>query len=102
MNTRKKSPTVRQLEKALGEPLSLGLRMNSLRQAEGHTLEVFATKLGISKQHLNDIEKGRKAVSPERAARFANILGFAEDRFIQLALQDLLNQAGLKYKVQVS
>ncbi len=102
MNTKKKSSAVRQLEKALGEPLSFGLRINSLRQAEGQTLETFAKKIGISKQHLNDIEKGRKSVSPERAARFARILGFAEDRFIQLALQDLLTQAGLKYKVQVS
>lgn len=102
MSTKRKSPTVRVLEKQLGEPLSFGLRLFSLRQAEGETLEVFAKKLSISKQHLNDIEKGRKAVSPERAARFARILGFSEDRFIQLAFQDQLNEAGLKFKVHVS
>ncbi|WP_374079972.1 helix-turn-helix domain-containing protein [Bdellovibrio bacteriovorus] len=102
MNTKKKSPAVRILEKNLGESLSFGLRLSSLRKSEGETLEAFAGKLGISKQHLNDIEKGKKAVSPERAARFAQILGFAEDRFIQLALQDQLTQAGLNYKVHVS
>lgn len=102
MNTKKKSPSVRILEKALGESLSFGVRLSSIRKGEGETLEIFATKLGLSKQHLNDIEKGRKAVSPERAARFAQILGFAEDRFIQLALQDQLIQAGLNYKVHVS
>lgn len=102
MNTKKKSTAVRILEKSLGLPLGFGLRLSSIRKSEAVTLEVFASKLGISKQHLNDIEKGRKAVSPERAARFAQILGFAEDRFIQLALQDQLVQAGLKYKVQVS
>lgn len=102
MSIRKKSSTVRVLEKQLGEPLSFGLRLSSLRQAEGETLEVFASKLSISKQHLNDIEKGRKSVSPERAARFARILGFSEDRFIQLAFQDQLIQAGLNYKVHVS
>lgn len=102
MNNRKKNPSVKVLEKALGESLSFGLRLSSLRKAEGETLEIFAGKLGISKQHLNDIEKGRKSVSPERAARFAQILGFAEDRFIQLALQDQLTQACLNYKVHVS
>ncbi|MDG0817336.1 helix-turn-helix domain-containing protein [Bdellovibrio svalbardensis] len=102
MNTKKKTTAVKQLEKVLGESLSFGLRLNSLRQSEGQTLEIFAKRLSISKQHLNDIEKGRKSVSPERAARFAKILGFAEDRFIQLALQDQLTQAGFKYKVQVS
>jgi transcriptional regulator with XRE-family HTH domain len=42
-----------------------------------HPQPELAKKLGISKSHLNDIEKGRKAVSPERAARFAKILGYA-------------------------
>ncbi|AFY01381.1 helix-turn-helix domain-containing protein [Bdellovibrio bacteriovorus] len=102
MNTKKKSQTVRLLEKSLGEELTFGLRLSSIRKAEGFTLETFAEKLDISKQHLSDIEKGRKAVSPERAARFAQALGYAEDRFVQLALQDLLQHAGLKYKVQVS
>lgn len=38
------------------------------------TLESFATKLDISKQHLSDIEKGKKSVSPERAARFSKLV----------------------------
>ncbi|WP_413587463.1 helix-turn-helix domain-containing protein [Bdellovibrio sp. HCB274] len=102
MNTKKKSATVRQLENLIGSEMTFGLRLNSIRKGEGQTLEVFAAQLDISKQHLNDIEKGRKSVSPERAARFAKILGFSAERFIQLALQDQLTQAGLPYKVQVS
>ncbi|MBV2167559.1 MAG: helix-turn-helix domain-containing protein [Bdellovibrio sp.] len=102
MNIKKKRSSVRVLEKNLGESLSFGLRLSSLRKSEGETLESFAKKLSISRQHLNDIEKGRKSVSPERAARFARILGFSEDRFIQLAFQDQLVQAGLKFKVHVS
>jgi len=61
----------------------------------------FAKKLGISKQHLCDIEKGRKFVSPERAARFAKILGHSGQSFVALALQDIVNQGGLKLKVSV-
>ena len=50
---------------------------------------------------LNDIEKGRKAVSPERAARFAKVLGYSEARLVQLALQDLVNRGGLNLRVDV-
>ena len=61
----------------------------------------FARTLGISKSHLNDIEKGRKAVSPERAARFAQELGYSEARLVKLALQDLVDRGGLKLQVEV-
>jgi transcriptional regulator with XRE-family HTH domain len=52
------------------------------------TQEEFAETLGISKQHLSHIENGRKVVSPERAARWASLLGYAESQFVRLALQD--------------
>lgn len=39
------------------------------------TQEVMAKKLGVSKSHLCDIEKGRKRVSVERAYNFALSLG---------------------------
>ncbi|OGL47464.1 MAG: hypothetical protein A2161_17190 [Candidatus Schekmanbacteria bacterium RBG_13_48_7] len=61
----------------------------------------FAEILGISKSHLCDIEKGRKTVSPERAARFAEILGYAPDQFVRLSLQSMLDEAGLKMKVDI-
>ena len=32
--------------------------------------------LGVSRSHLCDVEKGRKVVSPERAAAWAKLLGF--------------------------
>ena len=61
-----------------------------------------AATLGVSKSHLCDIEKGRKLVSPERAARFAKLLGYSSDHFVRLALQDAVDKAGLRYKVQVT
>lgn len=102
MYTRKKSSTVLKLEKILGGPITFGDRLNALRLGEEETLEVFAKKLGISKQHLSDIEKGRKAVSPERAAKFAKILGYSEISFVTHALQDQLDRAGLKFQVHIS
>jgi len=66
------------------------------------TLAEFAKKLGISRQHLCDIEKGRKVVSPERAAKFAKILGYSREQFVALALQALLDEADLHLKVEVN
>ena len=100
MRTRKKSDAMKFLEGLVGE-LTFGGLIEAMRQAEEMSQVEFAAKLGISKQHLCDIEKGRKFVSPERAAKFARILGHSERSFVALALQDIINQGGLKLKVNV-
>ena len=100
MSTRK-SDAVRFLEKLTGGPVTLGRFLEAVRLGEELTQPAFAKRLGLSRSHLNDIEKGRKAVSPERAARFAKALGYSQARFVQLALQDLVNRGGLKLQVDV-
>jgi transcriptional regulator with XRE-family HTH domain len=100
MRTKKKSDAMKFLESLVGE-LTFGGLIEAMRQAEEMPQVEFAKKLGISKQHLCDIEKGRKFVSPERAAKFARILGHSERSFVALALQDIVNQGGLKLKVNV-
>lgn len=102
MRTRKKSDTMRYLEAAAGRPLTLSALLESLRLGEGMSQAAFAKKLGVSPSHLCDIEKGRKLVSPERAARFATILGRAQQQFVRLALQELIDEAGLKLKVDIA
>ncbi len=97
----KKSEAIRFLEKLTGGPVSLGKFLEAVRQGEEMTQPVFAKKLGISKSHLNDIEKGRKAVSPDRAARFAKVLGYSQARLVRLALQDLVDRSKLKLHVDV-
>lgn len=92
----KKSAAMKYLEKISGGPLTLGAAISSIRLSEEETLATFAKKLDISVQHLCNIEKGLKVVSPERASRFAKILGYSDKQFIRLALQDILNQQGLK------
>ncbi|PIT99127.1 MAG: XRE family transcriptional regulator [Bdellovibrionales bacterium CG10_big_fil_rev_8_21_14_0_10_45_34] len=100
MNT-KKSSTRKFLEKLTGGPVTLGRLLESIRLGEESSQAQFAKRLHISRSHLNDIEKGNKAVSPERAARFARALGHSEERFVELALQSLVDEAGLKLKVMV-
>ncbi len=102
MTTKKKSEAMKFLEVVSGRPLSLGGLLESLRLGEEFSQATFARRLGISASHLCDIEKGRKVVSPERAARFAKVLGRSPEQFVRLALQGLVDDAGLKMKIDVN
>jgi len=89
------------LERLTGGRLTLAEALFSIRSGEGWSQAEMGRRLGISRAHLCDIEKGRRTVSPDRAARFARILGYSETQFVRLALQDQLNQSGLKMTVSV-
>jgi len=89
------------LETLMGGPLTLGAALSGLREADERSLAECAKLLGVSRAHLCDIEQGRRAVSPERAARFAQALGQSEAQFVRLALQDQIRSAGLKLTVEV-
>ena len=88
------------LESRVGA-LTLGKFVNAIRSGEEVSQVDFAKQLGISKSHLCDIEQDRKTVSPQRAARFAKILGYSEEQFVRLALQDLLDKENISMTVSV-
>ena len=98
---KKNSPTFKFLEKTAGRPLTLGGLLESIRLGEELSQAAFAKKLGVSSSHLCDIEKDRKVVGPERAARFAAILGRSPEQFVRLSLQELVDGARLNMKVHV-
>ena len=109
MSTKAKKPSVSQRHiasmeflKQISGSLTFGGLLRAIRLGEEETQEVFASRLGISKQHLSDIENSRRNVSPQRAALFAKKLGYSSERFIELALQDAVVEAGFKnYKVRL-
>ena len=88
-------------ERILGGPLTFGAAVEGLRVGEGLSQAAFAQKLGLSRQYLCDVEKGRRPVSPEQAARFARAFGHPPAVLVQLALQDAVRACGLKLKVTV-
>jgi transcriptional regulator with XRE-family HTH domain len=90
------------MEQLTGGPLTFGKMLQAVREGDELTLEAFAKRLGVSRQNLCDIEKGRKGVSPERAARWARLLGYPEAQWLRLALQAELDAAGLKYRVEIA
>lgn len=101
MTTKKKSDAVKFLEGITGGPLTLGKLLEAIRLGEEMTQLAFAKQLKIQRPHLSDIEHGRRVVSPERAAKWAKILGYSPEQFVKLAIQDQLDRAGLKLQVDV-
>ncbi len=98
---KKKSEAMKRLEEISGGPLTLGRAVESIRRSEDLSQDECARKLGVSKSHLCDVEKSRKTVSPERAAKWAQILGYPESVLVRLAIQGELDAAGLRYKVEI-
>lgn len=95
MNTRNAKKAIR---KITGH-ISFGEMLLSLRLGQERTQVEMADILGITKQDLCNIEKGRKIVSVERAAAFARSLSLPPVSFAKYALQDQLHRAGIKGEV---
>jgi len=85
-----------------GGPLTFGAMLRSIRETDEHTLATLLKRLGVSRSHLCDIEKGRRIVSAARAARWACALGYPEALFVKLALQAELDAAGIKLRIDVT
>ncbi len=100
--TKSNHETTEALEQITGGPLTLPRLLLSLRQTEEVSQSEFAKMLGISRQQLCDIEKNRRQVSIEKAAEFADALGYPKAYFVKLALQSLIEDAGLDLQVDVA
>ena len=93
--------TLRSIEKITGEKLTLGRLLWAIRESEEINQVDFARKLGISKQHLCDLEHNRKSTSPKLAAEYARKLGYSANQFIRLSLQDVIDRSGLNVSVEI-
>jgi transcriptional regulator with XRE-family HTH domain len=81
--------------------LTVGGALEALREADDLSQVEMARRLGVTRQHLCDIEKGRRLVSPGRAAGFARKLRHSQALFIRLAVQDQLSSEGIEARVTV-
>jgi transcriptional regulator with XRE-family HTH domain len=87
------------LQKLLGR-ITFGKLLKSHRLGLGLTQVQMAKKLGIIKQELCNIEKGRKIISPERAKKFAEILEYSPQIFIKYVIQDQLAKIGITTEIE--
>jgi len=79
-------------KRILGSPLTFGTAVQALRVGEELTQIEFAKRLCVSRHHLCDVEKGRRRVSPEQAAKFANAFGHPPNVLVRLALRDAVRR----------
>ena len=100
MITKKKLSAKAILRTYLG-PVSFGEMLYSFRLTTEYSQVEMAHILGISKQELCNIEKGRKLVSVERAKAFALGLDMPPRTFAKYALQDQLTAAGIEGEVEI-
>jgi len=93
--------SLKTIEAITCEKLTFGRFIWAIRNAEKKTQIEFAKTLDISKQHLCDIEHNRKTISPKRAAIYAKKLGYSEEQFIRLCLQDIIDREGLNIYIKI-
>jgi transcriptional regulator with XRE-family HTH domain len=100
MSTKKKSYSMKDLEKRLGK-LTVGEFLRSWRMSEEMSLKNFGKLIGLSIANLCDIEKGRKGVSPEKAEQIAKALKVPPALLVRLSIEESLQAAGLRYQVEI-
>ena len=98
----KKSATIKYLEGLNGGPLTFAQLILAIRESEGKSQKDFAEKLGVSKQYLCDLEKGRRTATIEKAAVFADSLGYPAAGFVKMVIKDEIRMAGLHLEIQIS
>ena len=89
------------MERRLG-PINFGMFLVAARTAMDVTQAEMARQLGISRGTLCDIEKGRQLVSPALALKIAKKAGLSTTIAVKTCLQDQLNKAKIKMKVNLS
>src|SRR5258708_4617214 len=101
MSTSAKSNARKFLETLRGGPLSFGRMIESIRITDEVSQAELARRMKMSRAHLCDIEKGRRPIRPQRAAKFARELGYSVNQFVAVALEDELRAAGLDVRVRL-
>ena len=98
----KKSTAMKQLDRLVGEPMTFGNLLKTMRETDEVSQVELAETVGTSAAYISQIEHGKKAVSIEQAAAFAKALGYSETQFVRLAIQDKIRAAGLKLSVSLT
>lgn len=98
MTTKKASDL---LKKEVGI-VSFGMFLKASRTGMELTQGEMAKQLGVTISVISDIERGRQLVSPKLASKIAKKAKLSEKLAIQLCLQDQLNKAKIKMKVELA
>jgi DNA-binding XRE family transcriptional regulator len=82
-----------------GGPISFGAALKANRVAEEMSQDEVGKKIDVSRQCIHQLETGARSSSVEQAVKLAKVFGMLEDQFVELALQNQIERAGIKKKV---
>ncbi len=100
MSIKRKTKARKFLEELRGHPLSFGKMIESLRVSDGLTQPELGKRMGVSRQFINNVEKG-KPVRPVLAAKFAIVMGYSIPMFITKAIEEELSREGIPLDVKL-
>ena len=99
MSTKEKN-AAKLLKKEVGE-LTFGDFLRSARTTLNMTQVEMGELIGVTKSVICDIEKGRQLVSPKLAVSISRKAKLSERLAVKLCLQDQLNKAKIKMRVDL-
>ena len=101
MSIRKKSQTIKKIDKIRKRPLVFGDLLYAVRTTSEMSQVKLAIKSGTTKAKICDFEKGRRTPTVELAAKLAKALGHSEALFVSKLIEEQLNNSGLKFKIEI-
>lgn len=101
VRSKKNKYGLKDLEKDFG-PLTFGKLLESHRLAEQISQVEMAKKLKITRQKLNDFERGRRFPSLGAAADMAEALGEHAATWVSVAIEEMLREQDLNFKVTLA
>lgn len=102
MTTKNKRLTLNDLNSIIGERATFGNSLKAERNSRDMSRREFSALLGITIQSLADIEHGRRIPTPSRAIKIATLIEEPAAYWVQLALQDQLNESKIDLVVTVA
>ncbi len=98
---KKKLIAEQQLEKILGEKFSFAMMMRAYRTREDLTQEELSKKIKVPKSYISNLENKRDFVTVDQAKKIAKILKEPVELWVEVALQDMLDRAGINAIVKL-
>lgn len=96
-----KKQATKTIDEIRGKTFSFSIILRGYRTRENLTQEKLAKKLGVTKSYISDLENQRRYVTVEQAKVFAKKLKEPTALWVETAVQDMLERAGVEGSVKI-
>lgn len=80
---------------------TFGGLIRAMRETDDITQADLARRLGVSRQFLNAVERGRSQVGLDFAKRVADALGYSPEPFAEILIREQVKKAGIECEVSL-